>query len=95
MSDLGRCILRSVELKPVGQDRYFLLLFDRVTDTAKNNYPAIPYGVQDLGGPARKILWGKQRPETLEPLPMSDGFEAQFRKAREEERQQQATGPKG
>jgi hypothetical protein len=62
MSDLGRAILRSVELKPDGDDRYFELRFERISDRAPSTHPPIPYSVEDLGGSSRRILWGKVSP---------------------------------
>jgi AAA domain len=62
MSDLGRCILRCIELDPLDNQRYFKLIFERISDAAPSSYPPIPYSVEDLGGSSRKILWGKVRP---------------------------------
>jgi hypothetical protein len=70
MGDLGRCMLRAVELEPKGEPPYYQLVFVKVSDTARKNYPPIPYSVQDLGGPARKILWGKVRPQKTAPEAM-------------------------
>ena len=39
--------------------RRFQLEFKNVTETAKSNYPPIPYSVKDLGGNRRKIIWRK------------------------------------
>jgi hypothetical protein len=65
MGDIGRCVLRAVEEAPgKGGRRYFKLEFVKVSEVAKERYPPIPYSVEDLGGPARKILWGKVRPDT-------------------------------
>jgi len=63
MSDLGRCILRAEE-EEKGNDgeRYFRLVFERISDAAPETHPPLPYGVENLGGPARRILWGKCRP---------------------------------
>jgi hypothetical protein len=63
MNDLGRCILRAVELEPKGGKRYFELVFERVSDAAPKTHPILPYSVADLGGSARCILWGQKRPE--------------------------------
>jgi hypothetical protein len=63
MNDLGRCILRAEELESPNDKRYFLLTFERVTDSAPHTHQPIPYSVADLGGSSRKILWG----QALEP----------------------------
>ena len=34
-----------------------------MNDASPLLFPPIPYSVEDLGGSARKILWGKQKPE--------------------------------
>src|SRR5262249_24198304 len=77
MSDLGRCILRSVELSNLSGDgrRYFQLVFERVSDAAPGKHPPIPYSVEDLGGPSRRIVWGKRMPPSIKD---------QFRAARAE-----------
>jgi hypothetical protein len=62
MNDLGRCILRAVELDPKGGERYFELRFERISDAPPKTHPTLPYSVADHGGPARGILWGKVRP---------------------------------
>jgi hypothetical protein len=76
MSDLGRCILRSRELKPYKKERYFKLIFERISDAAPSTHRPIPYSVEDLGGPARKILWEEKRPKD-DDVEIADGiFEA-------------------
>jgi hypothetical protein len=70
MNDLGRFIMRSVELEnsdKYGQ-RYFELVFDRVSDSAPETYRPIPFSVENLGGSSRRILWGKRDP-TAAPAP--------------------------
>lgn len=66
MSDLSRGILRSEELPKHAGQRYFLLKFVRVTDAREQ--PDIPYSVEDLGGSARRILWGKRKPDDIGPV---------------------------
>ena len=63
MSDLGRCVMRTVVLGEHEGQRYYQLEFIKVNDVSPLLYPPIPYSVEDLGGSARKILWGKQKPE--------------------------------
>src|SRR5262249_31258475 len=63
MGDRGRCVLRSVELKAYRGDRYFMLLFNKVSDAAPSTHPPIPYSVEDLGGSSRRIIWRKARPQ--------------------------------
>ena len=70
MSDIGRCVLRAVELDPDKKTgmRYCVLMFPKVTDTARSNYPSIPYAVPAGDGAARSILWGIHKPEPPPPL---------------------------
>jgi hypothetical protein len=72
MKDQSRCVLRSEELEPLGGCRYFRLTFLKVSDSAPSTHPPIPYSVEDLGGPARKILWGKARPPDLPRITKED-----------------------
>jgi hypothetical protein len=83
MGDLGRCILRAVELEPFCGERYFKLVFERISDTSPKNYPPIPYAVEDLGGSARRILWDVSRPGKQEPLPDAEDAEAKVLKFKE------------
>jgi hypothetical protein len=62
MGDIARCVMRAYELTPRTDPPYLKLEFLKVSDTARSNYRPIPYSVKDLGGAARKILWGKSRP---------------------------------
>jgi hypothetical protein len=66
MSDLGRGILRSVELPKYKGERYLELIFERISDAAPSTHPPIPYSVENLGESSRKILWGKKRPRTAQ-----------------------------
>jgi hypothetical protein len=69
MGDVGRCVLRAVEeAKGADGQRYFRLVFKKVSDVSPSAYPPIPYSVEDLGGPARRILWGKSRPKDFGEL---------------------------
>jgi hypothetical protein len=77
MSDLGRAILRATELEPLAGERYFQLTFERISDAAPKTHPPIPYSVQDLGGPSRRILWGKVRPKPT----LGQAFQAAVGKA--------------
>lgn len=62
--DLGRCIMRSIaDGDPIGDDYYFHLVFERVSEVSPKLYRPIPYSVEDLGGSARRILWGKVKPK--------------------------------
>jgi hypothetical protein len=85
MGDQGRCVMRAEELK-LGKDgqRYFKLLFKKVSDAARETHPPIPYGVENLGGSARRISWGKARP--VDPLDEDEDE----RPERKEERKAQA-----
>jgi hypothetical protein len=65
MSDLGRCVLRAVEEETKVRDRFFRLVFVKVSDASPKNYPPIPYSVEDLGGSRRRILWGKSVGKSL------------------------------
>jgi hypothetical protein len=62
LSDMGRAIIRSLEEEPAGGDRYFRLVFERISDRAPSTHPPIPYSVEDLGGSSRRIVWGKSPP---------------------------------
>jgi hypothetical protein len=67
MQDMARCILRCVELEPYANERYFALVFERISDVSPRLYPPLPYGVQDLSpadspGSAREILWRRYKP---------------------------------
>jgi hypothetical protein len=72
MADLARCIVRAVELKSYNDRRYFRLIFERISDAAPKTHPPIPYSVEDLGGSARRILWGEVRPN-----PVTDALDGQ------------------
>lgn len=63
VGDIARCVLRAYETEPKGDPPYCVLKFVKVSDTARTNYPPIPYSVANLGGSHRKILWGKSRPK--------------------------------
>ena len=67
MGDISRCVLRAVELPPDKNDRYFRLVFVKVSDSTPKTHPPIPYGVKDLGGRHRKILWGKVKNKSALP----------------------------
>ncbi len=74
MGDIGRCVLRAEETEPKGNPPYCKLIFVKVSDTARINYPTISYSVKDLGGSRRKILWGESRPKVslgIKPKVMS------------------------
>jgi hypothetical protein len=62
MGDIGRCVMRAVELEPHFDPPYCELIFVKVSDTARKNYPPIPYSVNDHGGSHSEILWG-EKPE--------------------------------
>lgn len=64
MSDLGRCILRTEELKADRDQRYFVLQFPRISDAAPKTHPPLYYSVEDLGGSSRRILWNRQNPKS-------------------------------
>jgi hypothetical protein len=68
MGDLARCILRSEEAGEDGDQRYFKLVFERISDAAPKTHPPIPYSVEDLGGSSRRILWGKVKPTMKQQL---------------------------
>lgn len=68
MGDLARCILRAEELPPDGEDRYFRLVFERISDAAPRTHPPLPYAVEDLGGSDRRIDWGKKKPSVKEGI---------------------------
>jgi len=59
MGDIARCVLRAVEIEPRTTTPYCMLKFVKVSDTARENYPDIPFSVQNNGGNNRCILWGK------------------------------------
>jgi hypothetical protein len=63
--DIGRCVLRAVDLGPAAGLPYGRLEFVKVSDTARSNYPPIPYSVKDHGGSHREILWGKYKPNPI------------------------------
>jgi len=65
MGDISRCVLRAVEKKPDKKDRYFQLVFVKVSDSAPKTHPPIPYSVEDLGGRRRRILWGKSKAQAI------------------------------
>ncbi len=72
MGDLGRCVLRAIEIPPKSTPPYCKLEFVRISDVARSKYPDIFFSVEDLGGSARKILWEKVRPnEAKEALDKS------------------------
>jgi hypothetical protein len=73
MNDLSRCIIRSVQVGSVGHDRYFELRFERISDSAPETHPPIPYSVENLGGSSRRILWGKLMPEPPKPAKRKGG----------------------
>jgi hypothetical protein len=64
MGDQGRCVMRAEEDETPAKDgqRYFRLIFKKVSDAAPETHPPIPYSVENLGGSSRRILWGKSRP---------------------------------
>jgi hypothetical protein len=68
MGDIGRCVLRAVEDEPKSDPPDCLLKFVKVQDTARSNYPPIPYSVKDHGGSRREILWGKSMEDDLREL---------------------------
>ena len=68
MGDLARCILRAEELPPDGANRYFRVVFERISDAAPSTHLPLPYAVEDLGGTARRIVWGKKRPSIKESI---------------------------
>ena len=61
MGDIARCVMRAVE-KTKSDPPFCELKFVKVSDTARANYPTIPYSVKNLGGSDREILWGKVKP---------------------------------
>jgi hypothetical protein len=70
MGDIARCVWRAWETEPKSTPPYCYLNFVKVSDTARANYPAIPYSVQDLSAQtgdksALKILWGEKRPQPV------------------------------
>jgi hypothetical protein len=66
MGDIGRCVLRAVDLDPKSNPPYCQLEFVKVSDTPRSKYPPIPYSVKDRGGCRREILWGKEKPNSLQ-----------------------------
>jgi hypothetical protein len=60
--DIGRCVVRAVE-EVRSTPPYCKLEFVKVSDTARRNYPDIPYSVEDRGGSHRVILWGIEKPK--------------------------------
>jgi hypothetical protein len=69
MSDLSRCILRAEEIGKKDGQRYFKLVFERISDAAPSTHPDLYYSVKDLGGQNRKILWGVNPPKNAENSP--------------------------
>ena len=66
MADIGRCVMRCEEVATDNGDRYFKLIFKKVSDVSPRLYPPIPYSVEDLGGRRRKILWGKSMKQAFD-----------------------------
>src|SRR5262249_11888376 len=63
MGDVGRGVMRSLKVGEYRGQEYFKLDSVRPRDAARKRYPPMPYSVEDLGGNARRILWGKVPPE--------------------------------
>jgi hypothetical protein len=59
MGDIGRCVLRAVESERVTEPPSCKLIFEKVTGTARTNYPPIDYTVKDHGGSHAEIIWGE------------------------------------
>lgn len=60
MGDIARCVIRTREIETgLPGERYFELIFKKVSDAAPSTHRPIPYGVEDLGGNKRRVLWGK------------------------------------
>ncbi len=62
MGDISRCVVRAEKVGDYEGQEYCRLVFEKVSDTARRNYPPIPYAVRDLGGSSRQILWGERMP---------------------------------
>jgi hypothetical protein len=69
MGDIARCVLRVVQVGEEDGRRYYELRFEKISDAAPSTHPPIPYSVEDLGGSARRILWGETKPGREEPAP--------------------------
>jgi 5S rRNA maturation endonuclease (ribonuclease M5) len=73
MGDIGRCELRAEGVQ--GETEYYRLQFPKVNDTARSNYPDIPYSVEDLSkgdirhSNRRRIVWGKVPPPRADKPP--------------------------